>query len=83
MQSRDSSDFGEQKQLVPPEFPAILESASLEALGRILGYTQKQLALAGDTLSRFSWRSPPEHGQRQQRPGAESHDSDSSRKRAA
>jgi hypothetical protein len=36
----------------------IASAATLEALGRALGYTQKELALAGDVLSRFVWHSP-------------------------
>ena len=81
--SDDLKLMGELKQLASPGFSAFVESASLEALGRILGYTEKQLDLAGDTLSRFSWHSPPEHGQRAQRTGAESRDSDSGRNWAA
>jgi hypothetical protein len=36
----------------------IAGAAPLEALGRALGYTQKELAIAGDVLSRFVWHSP-------------------------
>jgi hypothetical protein len=32
--------------------------APLEALGRALGYTQKELAFAGNVLNRFVWRYP-------------------------
>jgi hypothetical protein len=36
----------------------IAGATPLEALGRALGYTQKELALAGDVLNRFVWQSP-------------------------
>jgi hypothetical protein len=38
--------------------------ALVEAVGRSLGYTEKELALAADALSRFVWRyakTPPEN----------------------
>ncbi len=63
-----------------PREPAA-EAAPLEALGRILGYTDKQLALAGDVLSRFAWRSPSQPaGHSAQKTGVEANDSDPSRK---
>ena len=34
--------------------------APLEAVGRSLGYTRKELDLAGDVLTRFVWRYPAE-----------------------
>ncbi len=36
----------------------IASATPLEALGRALGYTQKELAIAGDVLSRFVWQRP-------------------------
>ncbi len=36
----------------------IASAAPMEALGRALGYTQKELAIAGDVLSRFVWQRP-------------------------
>ena len=67
---------------VPSE--PVAESAPLEALGRILGYTDKQLALAGDVLSRFNWHSPSQPaGHCAQRTGVEDNDSGPDRKRAA
>ncbi len=32
--------------------------APVEAVGRALGYTEKELLLAGDVFNRFVWRSP-------------------------
>jgi hypothetical protein len=34
--------------------------ASVEAVGRALGYTNKELIPAGDVLNRFVWRRPGE-----------------------
>jgi hypothetical protein len=33
-------------------------TAPLEAVGRALGYTEKELVLAADVLNRFAWRYP-------------------------
>ena len=34
--------------------------APVEAVGRALGYTEKELVLAADVLNRFAWRYPAE-----------------------
>jgi len=65
-----------------PRVP-VAEPAPIEALGRILGYTEKQLAMAGDILSRFAWRSPSQHGQSAQRTAVEDNNSGPDRKRVA
>lgn len=36
--------------------------ASVEAVGRALGYTEKELLLAGDVLNRLVWRYPVSNG---------------------
>jgi len=35
-------------------------TAPVEAVGRALGYTEKELVLAADVLNRFAWRYPAE-----------------------
>jgi hypothetical protein len=35
-------------------------TAPLEAVGRALGYSEKELVLAADVLNRFAWRRPAE-----------------------
>lgn len=62
----------------PPSRPG---SAPLEAIGRYLGYTEKELALAAEVLNRFVWR--PQSGGNGQPTEAGTNDSGPDRKWAA
>jgi len=57
-------------------------AAPLEALGRALGYTERELALAGEVLNRFMWR-PTALSRRVRAAEREKTDSGPDRKRVA
>ena len=72
MQYQDSYDPKFVNEPRATEFSAFVEPTPLAALSHILGCTEKQLSLAGEILSRFTWHSPSQHGQSAKRIGAES-----------
>ena len=65
-----------------PCTPASTGSVPLETLGRLLGYTEKELVLASEVLSQFTWNAPAKSGSHRTA-DTEPSDSDPSRKRAA
>jgi len=82
-ESDDLKFMGEPRELAPTQYSAFVEPALLEALGRILGYTDKQLAATGDILSRFTWRSPLQYDRSRERTPTEGSDSKPRRNWAA
>jgi len=52
-------------------------TAPLEAVGRALGYTEKELVVAADVLNRFAWRRPAEPSRK------DANSTDAGRNRAA
>ena len=68
---------------VPPRVESA-GAAPLEVLARLLGYTERELALASNVLSQFAWRHAP-NSAHASAPAAEAESSDSGpdRKRAA
>ena len=58
-------------------------AAPLEALARALGYTDRELAIAGGVLNQYTWHVPARHPQSGKAGEGEPDDSSPDRKRAA